>query len=70
MSIIIGDYLCGVVGFWVENGWIVYLVEEIIIVVNLCDMFCGIVVVGSDVDLCLYLFIGLILFECMMVVGE
>lgn len=29
-----GDYLCGVVGFWVENGEIKYFVFEIIIVGN------------------------------------
>lgn len=49
----IGDYLCGVIGFWVENGEIVYLVNECMIVGNFKDMMKIIIFVN---DVCLYLF--------------
>jgi len=43
-----GDYSRGASGFWVENGEIVYPVEEITIAGNLRDMFLDIASVGSD----------------------
>lgn len=69
VNLVIGDYFCGVVGYWVENGKIQFLVQEVIIVVNLCDLFCCIVVVGKDIEWCGNLYIGFVLVELMMVVG-
>lgn len=36
---VIGDYSCGVFGFWIENGEIIYLVSEVIIVGYLFEIF-------------------------------
>lgn len=44
--------------------------DGVIIVGNLCEMFSSIEVVGSDVDLCLYIWIGLILLGWMIIVGN
>jgi PmbA protein len=43
-----GDYSRGASGFWVENGSIVYPVEEITIAGNLRDMFLRIAAIGAD----------------------
>lgn len=45
-----GDYSRGASGFWVENGEILYPVEEITIAGNLKDMFRHIVAIGTDID--------------------
>ncbi|MEZ5537469.1 MAG: metalloprotease PmbA [Thiolinea sp.] len=47
---ITGDYSRGAAGFWVENGEILYPVEEITIAGNLKDMYRDIQAVGSDID--------------------
>lgn len=70
VNYVMGDYLCGVVGFWVENGVIQYLVEEIIVVSMLQEMFCYIVVIGVDLIVCGMKEIGLVLIEQMMIVGQ
>lgn len=44
-----GDYSRGAAGYWVENGAIVYPVQEITIAGNLKDMFRGIVAAGNDI---------------------
>ena len=44
-----GDYSRGAAGYWVENGEIVYPVEEITIAGNLREMFRNITAVGKDV---------------------
>jgi PmbA protein len=49
VNYITGDYSRGVFGYWVENGEIVYPVEEITIAGNLKDMFKHVVAIGSDV---------------------
>jgi len=49
VNYVTGDYSRGASGFWVENGEIVFPVEEITIAGNLKDMFAGIQAVGSDV---------------------
>ena len=46
-----GDYFCGAAGYWVENGEIVYPVDEFTIAGNLRDMLKEIVAMGDDVDL-------------------
>ena len=43
-----GDYSRGASGFWVENGQILYPVEEITIAGNLAQMFQQIAAVGAD----------------------
>ncbi|MBD3619292.1 MAG: metalloprotease PmbA [Chromatiales bacterium] len=65
-----GDYSRGAAGFWVENGEIVYPVEEITIAGNLRDMFMGIRAVGTDVDRRGNIRTGSILIERMTVAGE
>jgi PmbA protein len=70
VSIITGDYSRGASGFWVENGKIVYPVEEITIAANLRDMFAGIVAIGADVDPRSHILTGSILIERMTVAGS
>ncbi|GGX81948.1 PmbA protein [Litchfieldella qijiaojingensis] len=45
-----GDYSRGAAGFWVENGEILYPVEEFTIAGSLQAMFAGLVGVGDDID--------------------
>lgn len=49
INYVTGDYSRGVVGYWVENGEILYPVHEVTIAGNLRDMFAGIEAVGGDV---------------------
>ncbi len=72
VSIVTGDYSRGASGFWVENGAIVYPVEEIgLIASDLRDMFAaGIVAVGSDVDPRSSILTGSILVERMTIGGS
>ncbi|MFK2903428.1 metalloprotease PmbA [Dyella ginsengisoli] len=65
-----GDYSRGASGFWVEQGKIVYPVEEITIAANLRDMFRGIQAVGADVDPRSHILTGSILLDRMTVAGE
>lgn len=65
-----GDYSRGASGFWVEQGKIVYPVEEITIAANLRDMFRGIQAVGTDVDPRSHILTGSILLDRMTVAGE
>jgi PmbA protein len=64
-----GDYSRGAAGFWVEDGRIAYPVHEVTIAGNLCDMYRGIVDVGSDVDARGGIRTGSILVEQMTVAG-
>jgi PmbA protein len=48
VNYVTGDYSRGASGFWVENGEIVFPVEEITIAGNLKDMFAGLQAVGAD----------------------
>jgi PmbA protein len=70
VSIVTGDYSRGASGFWVENGEIVYPVEEITIAANLRDMFAGIAAIGADVDRRSHILTGSILVERMMLAGS
>ncbi len=70
VRLITGDYSRGAVGFWVEGGEIRYPVEEITIAGNLREMFAGLVMVGSDLDLRGTLRTGSWLIEQMTVAGE
>ena len=48
INMVTGDYSRGAGGFWIENGELVYPVEEITIAGNLQQMFKDIEIVGSD----------------------
>lgn len=49
LNMVTGDYSRGAAGFWVENGVIVYPVEEITIAGNMKDMLNQITAIGTDV---------------------
>ena len=70
VSIITGDYSRGASGFWVENGEIVYPVEEITIAANLREMFAGIAAIGADVDPRSHILTGSILVDRMTLAGS
>jgi len=48
VNYVTGDYSRGASGFWVEQGRIVFPVQEITIAGNIKDMLAGIEAVGSD----------------------
>jgi PmbA protein len=50
VNAVTGDYSRGAAGFWVENGEILYPVDEITIASNLKDMLNRVVCVGDDLD--------------------
>jgi PmbA protein len=70
VNLVSGDYSRGAAGFWVENGEILYPVQEITIAGNLKDMFMGIVAVGNDVLVHGSRRCGSILLERMTVAGD
>ena len=65
-----GDYSRGAAGFWVENGEILYPVQEITIAGNLKDMYRNIVACGGDVQVHGSKQCGSILLEGMTVAGS
>lgn len=65
-----GDYSRGASGYWVENGEIVYPVEEITIAGNLRDMFRGMVAIGADTIVRGGKTTGSVLLDNMMVAGS
>ncbi|MBS4097217.1 MAG: metalloprotease PmbA [Sulfuricella sp.] len=65
-----GDYSRGAAGFWVENGEILYPVEEITVAGNLAQMYQNIVAVGTDVEVQGSKQCGSILIESMKVAGN
>ncbi|UJF21964.1 metalloprotease PmbA [Shewanella sp. OMA3-2] len=65
-----GDYSRGAAGFYVENGQVMYPVEEITIAGNLKDMFMGIQGVGKDRDLRSSIRTGGILLSEMKIAGN
>jgi len=70
VSIITGDYSRGASGFWVENGEIVYPVEEITIASNLREMYTNIRAIGNDVDPRSHILCGSILVDKMTLAGS
>ena len=50
INMVTGDYSRGAVGFWIENGELVYPVEEVTIAGNLKTMFQDIEMVGNDLE--------------------
>ncbi|XBC42369.1 MAG: metalloprotease PmbA [Buchnera aphidicola (Meitanaphis elongallis)] len=69
LNLVTGDYSCGVVGFWIENGIIKYPVSEITISGNLQDMFKNIVSIGNDIDTRHKILSGSILLSSMQISG-
>ena len=69
VNTVTGDYSRGAFGFWVDNGEIQYPVQEFTVAGNLIDIFQGIAVVGSDVDIRGNTRTGSILVENMTVAG-
>ncbi|QQX79698.1 metalloprotease PmbA [Shewanella sp. KX20019] len=65
-----GDYSRGAAGFYVENGVILYPVEEITIAGNLKDMYSNIVAVAKDRDLRSSIRTGGILMDKMKIAGS
>lgn len=69
VNIVTGDYSRGAAGFWVENGEILYPVEEVTIASNLKDMFMGISEIGDDLDRLGNIRTGSILIDNMTIAG-
>lgn len=65
-----GDYSRGASGFWVENGELVYPVEEITVAGNLIDMYKNIISIGNDVDPRGNVLTGSVMIDGMTVAGE
>lgn len=70
VNLVTGDYSRGAAGFWVEQGEILYPVEEITIAGNLRNMFKDLVAVGNDVDFRGNTRSGSILIDPMTVAGN
>jgi PmbA protein len=67
INLVTGDYSRGAAGFWVENGEIVYPVQELTIASNLARMYLGIVGSGDDLDRRSNLLTGSILIDEMTI---
>lgn len=65
---VIGDYSCGVLGFWIENGVVIGLVVEFMIVGNVKDMFLVMMFV-NDFEFCYGVNVLMLCVEGMMVVS-
>lgn len=70
VNILTGDYSRGASGFWIENGKIVYPVEEITIAGNLRDIYKNIVAIGNDYNPNLSMKCGSIFVEEMTIAGK
>ncbi|MCH4295860.1 metalloprotease PmbA [Shewanella sp. 3B26] len=70
VNMVTGDYSRGAAGFYVENGEILYPVEEITIAGNLKDMYRSIQAVSQDRDLRSSIRTGGILLDAMKVAGN
>jgi PmbA protein len=70
VNLVTGDYSRGAFGYWIENGEILYPVEEITIAGNLKDMFFNIIGVANDIDRRGRIQTGSILIENMTIAGE
>jgi PmbA protein len=65
-----GDYSRGASGFWVENGELVYPVEEITVAGNLVDMYKNIISIGNDIDPRGNVLTGSVMIDAMTIAGE
>ena len=69
INITTGDYSRGAAGFWVENGEILYPIDEFTIAGNLQTMFKQISAIGTDIDTRKSTRCGSILIDNMMIAG-
>lgn len=67
---ITGDYSRGATGFWVENGQILYPINEFTIAGNLKDMYQNIVAIGNDIETRTNIQCGSILIDNMSIAGK
>jgi PmbA protein len=70
LNIVTGDYSKGASGFWVENGIILYPVNEITIAGNLKSMLQNIVAIANDIYEGGSILTGSILIDNMMIAGS
>jgi PmbA protein len=70
VNAVTGDYSRGASGFWVENGEILYPVDEFTVAGNLKDMLINIVAIGDDVDLRGNIRAPSILLDSMTIAGQ
>jgi len=70
VNLVTGDYSRGASGFWVEDGEVVWPVEEITVAGNLREMFSGLVAAGNDIDRRANLQAPSLLVGSMMVAGQ
>ncbi len=70
VNMVTGDYSRGASGFWVENGEILFPVEEITIAGNLKEIFKHIVAIGNDIDYRSNIRTGSVLIAQMAIAGE
>lgn len=68
-NIVTGDFSQGAAGLWVENGAVLYPVQEITIAGNFRDMFSSLVAIGNDVDHRSNIITGSVLLDQMMIAG-
>ena len=70
LNMVTGDYSRGAAGFWVENGEILYPVEEITVAGNLRQMFHDLIAISDDADYPGSIQTGSWLIKEMMIAGE
>lgn len=70
VNIVSGDYSRGASGFWIENGEIVYPLDEVTLAGNLKDMFLHIQEIANDVDVRGNIRTGSVLIEGLTVAGS
>ncbi len=69
-NLITGDYSQGVSGFWIQEGRILYPVNEVVISGNLRDMLANIIAIGRDVNPRSYIRSGSILLDEFIIAGS
>lgn len=69
VNLVTGDYSKGACGFWVEDGKIIYPVEEITIAGNLTEMFNNIIGIGNDIDYQSNIVTGSVLIDHVTIAG-
>jgi PmbA protein len=70
INTVTGDYSRGAAGFWIDNGEILFPVEEVTIAGNLKEMFQSIAAIGCDVDTNRNIRCGSILVDGLTVAGQ
>jgi len=70
VNLVTGDYSRGASGFWVEDGEIVWPVEEITVAGNLRQMYADLIAAGSDIETRRNIQVPSLLLGSMTVAGE